>query len=160
MLKYCSKCGKELSQDGFPQKCANGHLFWSNPLPVGVALQPTEDGRLLAVDRAIRPQGLALPGGFIETGDTWQRGIIREILEETGLDRSSDIDNIEIFDIKSIPDTSQILIFGLLSPMDPNQVPVQEPDEETHGYQFIDRGHIDEIVFDLHQAVIGDWFNS
>ena len=47
-----------------------------------------DDGRLLAVIRANEPfQGLpALPGGFVELGETTVGAVIREVQEETGLE--------------------------------------------------------------------------
>src|SRR6476659_9743246 len=47
-------------------------MSWANPLPVSVVLVPV-DGGLLLVRRAIPPVGqLALPGGYINLGESWE----------------------------------------------------------------------------------------
>lgn len=85
---FCSHCGSAFAAaSGYPRNCGScGAVTWSNPRPVGVAIVPLpeEDGVLL-VERAIRPHGLALPGGFMETGQTWRENVARELREETGL---------------------------------------------------------------------------
>lgn len=46
------------------------------------------DGRLVLVKRGNPPfKGMhALPGGFVEVGETVERAVVREFLEETGLE--------------------------------------------------------------------------
>lgn len=46
------------------------------------------DGKLVAVIRRNPPfQGMpALPGGFLELGETMEQGVVREVREETGLE--------------------------------------------------------------------------
>ena len=46
------------------------------------------DGRLVAVRRANEPfRGMpALPGGFVELGETTMEAVVREVREETGLE--------------------------------------------------------------------------
>lgn len=46
------------------------------------------DGKLVAVRRKNEPfRGMpALPGGFVELGETTQQAVVREVLEETGLE--------------------------------------------------------------------------
>src|SRR5690242_7398215 len=86
---HCSYCGAAFDEDQpWPRLCANcGHRSYLNPAPVSVVLVPVDDG-LLVVRRGIMPrQGmLALPGGFINAGESWQEAGAREVREETGVE--------------------------------------------------------------------------
>lgn len=44
------------------------------------------EGKLVLIERKNFPQGLALPGGFVEIGENIQTAVKREIKEETDLD--------------------------------------------------------------------------
>ncbi len=43
------------------------------------------DGMVLLVERRWPPPGFALPGGFVDRGETVEQAVCRETLEETGL---------------------------------------------------------------------------
>ncbi|GAB4441440.1 MAG: NUDIX domain-containing protein [Turneriella sp.] len=86
-------------------------MVWSNPLPVAVVAVRAEGG-VLIVRRGIEPAKgkWALPGGFLETGETWQEGSCREVFEETGL--RIDPADIELVEALSVAQNSQIILFS------------------------------------------------
>jgi NADH pyrophosphatase NudC (nudix superfamily) len=67
--------------------CPSGHwTHWDNPLPVLAALVEVE-GRILLARNAAWPEKMfALITGFMESGETPEQGVARELKEETNLD--------------------------------------------------------------------------
>jgi ADP-ribose pyrophosphatase YjhB (NUDIX family) len=114
---FCSYCGSPFSEDQpWPRTCAAcDHISYLNPLPVAVTLLPV-DGGLLCVRRTIEPAigQLALPGGFLEVGESWQQGCVRELFEETGIQIA--IDEVRLFRAYSAAREGLLLVFGLASP--------------------------------------------
>src|SRR4030042_5416649 len=56
------------------------------PLVTADAVIPTGDGKLVLIKRKFPPPGWALPGGFVEVGETIEATCKREVNEETSLD--------------------------------------------------------------------------
>ena len=55
-----------------------------NPLPTADVIVEVGD-RIVLVRRKHPPAGWAIPGGFVEVGETVEAAAVREALEETGL---------------------------------------------------------------------------
>jgi ADP-ribose pyrophosphatase YjhB (NUDIX family) len=61
-----------------------GHPF-RNPLPTVDILIELAGGGIVLVRRANPPEGYAIPGGFVDYGESLEHAAVREALEETGL---------------------------------------------------------------------------
>ena len=56
-------------------------------LAADVIIELLDDpGKLVLIERRYPPRGWALPGGFVEVGESLERAAMREAREETGLD--------------------------------------------------------------------------
>ena len=57
-----------------------------NPIPTVDIIIEIEDLGIVLIDRKNPPYGWALPGGFMDYGETFEEAAIREAKEETSLD--------------------------------------------------------------------------
>ncbi len=71
-----------------------------NPLPTADAIIEMPDGAIVLIERKNPPHGWALPGGFIDYGESAENAAVREAKEETGLD----VRLVEQFHTYSAPD--------------------------------------------------------
>ena len=115
---HCSYCGA-LFDDAlpWPRKCAAcGEMTFLNPIPVVVVLVPVDDGVLL-ICRHVEPRRgfMALPGGYVDLGETWQEAGAREVYEETGI--RIDAAKLRAFQVHS-GDYNTLLIFAIAAPLD------------------------------------------
>lgn len=149
---YCSYCGAAFPEDlAWPRLCpACGSTSYRNPLPVSVVLLPVDGDGLLLIRRTNAPQvgELALPGGFINVGESWQEAGARELWEETGA--RVDAEGIRLFDVQSAPDGT-VLIFGLAPPVREAALPPFVPTNET-SEMVVARGPT-ELAFPTHRDV-------
>jgi ADP-ribose pyrophosphatase YjhB (NUDIX family) len=83
--KTCPHCGKTFSE-------------WDNPIPtVDVIIE--FDGGVVLIERKNPPYGWALPGGFVDVGETIEHAAVREAKEETSLD----VEELRQFHVYSDP---------------------------------------------------------
>lgn len=153
---HCSYCGQLFKPEHpWPRTCEYcRNTSFVNPLPVAVVLVPV-DGGLLAIRRGVAPrQGmLALPGGFIDVGESWQAAGAREVFEETGVT----IDPAAIRDVRALsaPDGT-VLIFGIAPPLAAAELPPFAPHAEASERVIL--GEPAELAFPLHTQVVREYF--
>lgn len=158
---HCSWCGAAFPpavRQGWPRTCpACQNTTWRNPLPVTVVLLPVEAG-LLLVRRAIPPAvgKLALPGGFVNHGESWQAAGAREVYEETGI--RIDSASLHEFAVHSTPDGNNVLIFGLAAAVKKADLPEFVANEEV-SERLLAFSPCD-LAFPLHAQVMQQYFAS
>lgn len=105
-----------------------------NPKPVVVILLPIKDEGILLVRRATSDGfgKLALPGGYLDLGESWQEGAARELREETGIQISPD--DVHFFSVENTDDKSHILIFCQGPETSPAEIPPAPIDQEVSEY--------------------------
>ncbi len=155
-FSHCSFCGAAFPEDaGWPRTCAAcGRTTYRNPIPVAVVLLPV-DGGLLTIRRTIDPgRGkLALPGGFINFGESWQAAGARELQEETGI--HIEPGELEVFRVLSAPDGA-LLLFAQAQARDTTALGEFAGSDET-SERVVLRGP-EELAFPLHTQVVEEYF--
>jgi NAD+ diphosphatase len=98
--QYCPRCATPLAQRAdvdheggrLRMACPDarcGFVHWNNPVPVVAAIVEYE-GKILLARNAAWPEGMfALIAGFLESGETPEAGVARELREETALQADS-----------------------------------------------------------------------
>jgi 8-oxo-dGTP pyrophosphatase MutT (NUDIX family) len=158
---HCSSCGARYGTGaGWPRRCpACGTFAYRNPLPVAVALLPVRGPQgtgLVVIRRTIEPSRgqLALPGGFIDHGESWEHAVVRELAEETGITAAAS--DVVLADALTDEAGGYLLLFGLLPPRDADRLPPSVPTDETEGHQLLHAPQ--ELGFPLHTVAAGRWF--
>lgn len=94
LFRYCPRCGSGefVTNNEKSKRCRDcGFVYYINPSAATVAVIVNEQDELLVVRRAKEPARgtLDLPGGFSDMGETSEAGVVREVMEETGLQVTS-----------------------------------------------------------------------
>ena len=154
---HCSYCGALFADEGWPRRCAScASVSYLNPIPVAVVLLPVDGGLLLVRRNFGATRGrLALPGGFVNGGETWQQAGARELFEETGITVAPE--SLSVFRVESAPDDT-ILIFAVAPPLASAGLAPFAPNDEVA--ERVVRDAPEELAFALHTAAMRAWFDG
>jgi len=77
-----------------------GETVYRNPALAADVIIELADGGIVLIERRNPPHGWAIPGGFVDYGESVENAAVREAKEETGLD----VTLVELFQIYSAPE--------------------------------------------------------
>lgn len=161
---HCHFCGSSHTEKTWPRTCPNClQLTFKNPIPVAVAVVPIRGPQdrygLLTIKRSIPPKvgHLALPGGYINLGESWQQAASRELFEETGL--NIDSKNFTTYEVLSAVEAKVVLIFGYANvELTVEQLPKFSITNETSERLVLYEPQ--ELAFPLHTEVMLRFFQT
>lgn len=128
---HCGFCGSLYTTQDWPRYCtACCETTWRNPLPVTAVMArviysgDSSDDGLVIIKRAIEPHigEWALPGGYLDVGETWEQGALRELFEETGIDARKRTMDLELVELVTSPINGNLLIFCTIGVLE-NELP-------------------------------------
>ncbi len=134
--------------------CGGVVTLYRNPIPTTDIIIMI-DNAIVLIKRKNPPEGWALPGGFIDYGETAEAAAVREALEETSLE----ITDLQLFGVYSDPERDPrhhtlTVVFTARA----NGQPKASDDAGDIG--LFSKGRLPSpLAFD-HQKIINDYFAS
>ncbi|WP_300700887.1 NAD(+) diphosphatase [Bacteroides sp.] len=152
--RFCPVCGTPMEQkEPIMKKCSNCGNEMYPPVSTAVIVLIRKGNEILLVHaRNFRGTFYGLVAGFLETGETLEECVKREVLEETGLR----VKNITYFGNQPWPYPSGLMI-GFIADYDGGEIKLQ--DEELSAAGFYSKDNLPEIPRKLSIArKLIDWW--
>ena len=156
--KFCGVCGGQMHfHTDISKRCEHcGKEIWPQ-LATAVIVRITRgnDEILMARGRNFRSDFYGLIAGFVETGETLEESVVREVKEETGLT----VKNIRYFASQPWPYPSGLMV-GFTAEYDKGDIRVQR--EELLNVAWFHRDRLPKLPEKLSIArrLIDDWTNE
>ncbi len=135
-------------------QCGAGITLYKNPLPTVDALIYAPDRGLVLIKRRFDPPGWALPGGFVEYGESVENAVLREAREETSL-------NLQLIALLGVysepardPRRHTISTVFIASALNPEELSAGDDAGEAAFFSFSDLPQ--PLAFD-HAAIVADF---
>jgi len=155
-LRFCPLCRYYLHSiriDGrnrlVCEKC--GWVHYRNPVPVALCVAKNKENKILAAKRNTPPRKdeWALPGGFVESGETPEAACLRELKEETGL--KGRIKKLAGIHIQRSADYGWLLVIGYEIAVSKNTLSLNSELKEA---RFFSKKEMPFIPFLSHRKII------
>ncbi len=155
--KFCGVCGGTMKfHTDISKRCEHcGKEIWPSLAPaVIVRITRGDDEILMARARNFRSDFYGLIAGFVETGETLEEAVVREVQEETGLR----VKNIRYFGSQPWPYPCGLMV-GFTADYDGGEIHVQR--EELQNVAWFHRNHMPKMPEKLSIArqLIDDWLD-
>ena len=160
--RFCGVCGGPLHFDTpISKKCDHCGKEWWPQLAIAIIVlirRQSHDGReevLLVHANSFRDNHYGLVAGFVETGETLEEAVHREVMEETGLH----IKNLRYFASQPWPYPCGLMV-GFTADYDGGKIHLQR--SELSKGSWFDRDHLPHIPEKLSIArhLIDDWLEK
>lgn len=153
--RFCPSCGsKTFLLTDIAKKCpACGFEIYPNISPaIIVRIERGDDELLLVHAKNFRGNHYGLVAGFVETGETLEQCVVREVREETALE----ITDIKYFGSQSWPFPSGLML-GFTAKYKSGDIKIQE--EELTDAKFFKRGELPPVPdkMSIARMLIDDW---
>ncbi len=126
-----------------------------NPFPTVDIIIELEDKGIVLINRKNHPYGWAIPGGFVDYGESIEDAAVREALEETSLN----VVLVRQFHVYSSPDRDQRLhAIATVFIARASGTPIAA-DDARDAEIFTKESLPDEIAFD-HKKILDDYFTG
>jgi ADP-ribose pyrophosphatase YjhB (NUDIX family) len=135
--------------------CKSEIETYRNPIPTVDIIIEMESGGIVLIKRKNPPQGWAIPGGFVDYGESLEEAAIREAKEETNLD----VELVRQFHTYSAPERDPrhhtiTTVYVARAETKP-----EAGDDASDIGVFTESNLPDEIAFD-HRLILRDYFKS
>ena len=111
---------------------------------------------IVLIERKNPPYGLALPGGFVDIGESVEDALIREMKEETNLD----VEILKLFNVYSKPDRDpRFHTVSIVFVCRAYGQPMGKDDAKKAEVYRLEEIPFDKLVFD-HGKIVRDFLNS
>ena len=155
--RFCPACGNPTAHKApiMKQCTACGYQIFPAVSPAVIVLIRKGEELLLVHARNFRGTFYGLVAGFLETGETLEQCVAREVLEETGLT----IQNITYFGNQPWPFPSQLMI-GFFADYAGGELKLQ--DEELSAGAFFTKANLPELPrkLSLARKMIDHWIDT
>lgn len=129
--KYCGTCGGQMRfHTDISKRCEHcGKEVWPQLATAIIVLISRGDEVLLARGRNFKSDFYGLIAGFVETGETLEEAVRREVMEETGIS----IKNIRYFGSQPWPYPSGLMV-GFYADYDSGEIRLQKQELKKAGW--------------------------
>lgn len=155
--KYCGACGAELCYDTeISKRCpACNREWWPQLSPAVIVAISREDKLLMVQSKTFRSDYMGLVAGFVETGESLEECVRREVREETSIE----IKNLRYFGSQTWPFPAGIML-GFTADYASGEIHLQQSELRKGGWY--DANNMPRVPrrMSIARRLIEDWLNK